>query len=85
MKYLILCLLFAAYSVPVGAAKMCECGNRNTAIVTYTVKSGGCCDGKTKGSGLHVTFTHEGGDLWSVASITSVSGSAAQSFCCLNL
>lgn len=74
-------LLFAFTSA--GAAdKACECGSHALGITTFTVSSGGCCDGAAGALGVQYTYTYEGGDVWSVASTTTITGTAAQNECC---
>lgn len=75
-------LLSIAMAEPLGAAKKCECGSHVIGITTFNVTSGGCCDGVAADFGQVITYHHEGGDVWSVASVTTISGTAAQNHCC---
>ncbi len=62
--------------------KHCECGEHATGITTYSVDGTDCCHDAPLSVGFYYTYTNEGGDVWSVNTTTTITGTAAQSTCC---
>lgn len=82
MKTLVITLIIVCNALTLIGATVCECGSHSAGIYSYRVNGSSCCGVAALAEAHFIEYENQGGDVWVVTSINSISGGVAQGFCC---